>query len=100
MTVTKNDVQKIAHLARMDIPEGQLDKYTSELNQILGHVDDLNRLDTRDVPPMAGVVSKTTTLREDATVDPAPAFLEEVLAKAPQTDRVEGDFFTVPQVIE
>ena len=99
MSVNKDDVRKIAHLARMELQEGELEKYTAELNQILGHVDQLNRLDTTSVPPMFGVTPEVT-MRVDAVVEPAPEFLAAVFTQAPQSDHAEGDFFVVPPIIE
>lgn len=98
MSVTKQDVIKISHLARMDIPEAQIEKYTADLNQILGHVEQLGRLDTRAVPATFSIASGTTPfMRPDEVRAMSGDFQDQAFTSAP--DAAEG-FFIVPKVIE
>jgi aspartyl-tRNA(Asn)/glutamyl-tRNA(Gln) amidotransferase subunit C len=92
--VTKENVQKIATLARLRIPEAELEKFTTQMNQILGFIDRLNQLDTKDIVPTSHATLVTNAFREDkaAKCD----IREKALEAAP--DR-EGFFFRVPKVI-
>jgi len=95
MSLTREDVRKIAFLARIRIADGELDSLAGELNNIIGWVEQLSKVDTDGVEPMTSVAEMTLPKRVDAVTDGDVA--EKVLANAP--DR-EGDFYTVPKVVE
>ena len=108
MKVTEKDVQYVADLANLELSPEEQAGMVRDLNSILGYVDKLNELDTKDVAPMAQVserfgvdASKTGTdrfsyaWREDEV---RPSLdREEVMKGAPMSD---GEFFKVPKVIE
>jgi len=100
MSVTREEVAKIASLARIEMGGEALDKMVPELNNILKWVEQLGEVDTSAVEPMSAVIPNTLRLREDA-VDPDPLTgggkRDAVLANAPAA---EHGFFGVPQVIE
>jgi aspartyl-tRNA(Asn)/glutamyl-tRNA(Gln) amidotransferase subunit C len=101
--VTTDEVLRVAELANLELTAEEVPRMQRDLNAILGHIAQLNELDTTGVPAMAQVgemlgakVEATgASLREDA-VRPS---LERarVMASAPETD---GRFFKVPKVIE
>ena len=95
MSLTREDVRKIAFLARIRIADDELDSLAGELNNIIGWVEQLSKVDTDGVEPMTSVAEMTLPKRIDAVTDGDVA--EKVLANAP--DR-EGDFYTVPKVVE
>ncbi len=96
MSVDKSTVVRIAKLARIRVPEEELDGLANELNNILGWVEQLNEVDTEGVAPMASVVEGMgLRWRKDAVTD--GNCRDDVLANAP--DSREG-FFVVPKVIE
>ena len=95
MAVDKATVRRIALLARIKVPEADLDKLAGELNTILGWVEQLGEVDTDGVEPMTSVVPMTPRRRADAVTDGGIA--DDVLANAPE--RRDG-FFAVPKVIE
>jgi aspartyl-tRNA(Asn)/glutamyl-tRNA(Gln) amidotransferase subunit C len=95
MSLTREDVRKIAFLARIRIADDELDSLAGELNNIIGWVEQLSKVDTDGVEPMTSVADMTLPKRVDAVTDGDVA--EKVLANAP--DR-EGDFYTVPKVVE
>lgn len=97
MSILRDDVVKIAHLARLELKEDRVDSYTNALNQILGHVDELKALNTDDVPATFSVTPQSQTLRDDTTVQTSQEFRGEILSQAPD---VEDTFFAVPQIIE
>jgi aspartyl-tRNA(Asn)/glutamyl-tRNA(Gln) amidotransferase subunit C len=101
--VSITDVRHVADLANLELTAEELPRMARDLNAILGHIAQLNELDTADIPPMAqvsealGLAPATSgeTLRPDTvrpSLDRAP-----VMSQAPETD---GRFFKVPKVIE
>ena len=108
MKVTEKDVQYVADLANLELTAEEQTRMVRDLNSILGYVDKLNELDTKDVPPMAQVserfgvdASKSGTERfayawREDEVRPS-LDRETVMRGAPATD---GEFFLVPKVIE
>ena len=92
--VTPEVVRHIAKLARLALDEQHVQKYATQLESILGYVDQIRRADVSGVEPMAHAVPLHNVLRDDV---PQPALpLEKVLQNAPDTD---GPFFKVPKVI-
>ena len=100
MSVTKQDVAKIAGLARINMSEDELERMVPELNNILSWVEQLSEVDASGVEPMSAVIANTLRLRADA-VDADPETgggrRDDVLANAPAA---EHGFFGVPKVIE
>lgn len=100
MSVTREEVAKIAALARIQMDEAAIDRMVPELNGILGWVDQLGEVDTATVEPMTAVIPQAMRLREDvidAIPETAGGRREDVLANAPAA---EHGFFGVPKVIE
>lgn len=96
MSVDKSTVVRIASLARIRVPEEDLDDLADELSAILGWVEQLNEVDTEGVTPMSSTAEATgQRLREDAVT--AENNQDKVLRNAP--DSRDG-FFVVPKVIE
>ena len=95
MKITRDDVIKVAELARLEFKEEELGKFTEQLGNILTYIGKLNELDTKDVEPTSHVLDLATPLREDAVEQWLTA--GEALANAPEE---EDGFFVVPQVIE
>jgi len=95
MKISKDDVIKVSELARVEVKEEELDKFTEQLGNILEYIEQLNELDTNNVEPTSHVLDISTPLREDKVVEWLN--IEEVLQNAPES---EDDFFVVPQVIE
>jgi aspartyl-tRNA(Asn)/glutamyl-tRNA(Gln) amidotransferase subunit C len=98
MTVSKEDIDKVAHLARLDLSQEELVKYTSELDKILTYVQRLNAANTDGVEPLIhNATSSTTAQRKDivAESEELDLFRETFLGIAPKT---EGRFFKVPKM--
>jgi aspartyl-tRNA(Asn)/glutamyl-tRNA(Gln) amidotransferase subunit C len=95
MKISKEDVIKVAELARLEFSDEETGKFTEQMGNILGYIERLNELDTDNVEPTSHVLDISTPLREDTVVKLLT--IEEVLQNAPET---EDDFFVVPQVIE
>ena len=101
MSVTREEVAKIANLARIKMEEDALDRMVPELNGILKWVEQLSEVDTSAVEPMTAVIASNTLRLRDDVVDADPLTgggkREDVLANAPAR---EDGFFGVPKVIE
>jgi len=95
MAIDKATVVKIAHLARIKVPEADQEHLAGELNTILAFVEQLNQVDTSGVAPMASVIAHPLRRRPDQVT--AGNDRDGVLANAPE--RTEG-FFVVPKVVE
>lgn len=95
MSVTKDDVRKVANLSRISLPEDRVEAMTDELNGILGWIEQLNEVDVDGVEPMTSVVETSLPMREDVITD--GNIQDKVLANAPKS---EDGFFVVPKVVE
>lgn len=95
MSLDKATVAKVAHLARIRVPEGELDHLAGQLNGLLGWVEQLREVDTDGVEPMTSVVAQTLRRRADAVAD--GGYPDRVVRNAP--DGAEH-FFAVPKVVE
>ncbi len=82
MSLSKEDVAKIAHLARLELTEIQLEQYREQLSAILDYADMLNELDLDGVPPTAHAVVQQNVMRQDEVVPGLS--LEDVLYNAPK----------------
>ena len=93
-TLTRADVEHVAHLARLGLTVEELARLEGQLNHILDQYAKLAELDTDAIPPTAQVIELENILREDVARPSLPA--EAVLANAPERD---GDFFVVPAIL-
>ena len=94
MTIDREEVKKVANLARLNITEAEEETFTTQLNDILGYFEQLSELDTTDVVPTTRAIETSNITRPDK-LDPFPA-KEELLQAAPEQ---QGDFFRVPKII-
>jgi aspartyl-tRNA(Asn)/glutamyl-tRNA(Gln) amidotransferase subunit C len=95
LKITKEEVAHVAHLARLELREGEMDKFTSQLNDILLYMEKLNSVNTSGVLPMTHATILHNAFREDVVRPSLPH--EQSLANAPDP---KGEFFRVPKVIE
>lgn len=95
MSLDKQDVEKIAHLARLSIQEDDIPNYARELNNILNLVEQMSATDTTDILPMAHPMDAHQRLRPDIVTDTDQR--EAFQAIAPKT---EAGVYLVPKVIE
>jgi len=95
MSLSRDDVEKIAHLARLAISEEDIPDYASDLSNILGLVDQMDAVDTDAVMPMAHPLDMAQRLRPDVVTetDQRDKFQEN-------SPSVENGLFLVPQVLE
>jgi aspartyl-tRNA(Asn)/glutamyl-tRNA(Gln) amidotransferase subunit C len=95
LKITKEEVQYVAHLARLDFQTEETEKFTSQLNDILLYMDKLNEVDTTDMKPVSHAITITNAFREDIVKESLPNDLS--LSNAPES---KGNCFMVPKVVE
>ncbi len=95
MGISKQDVEKVAMLARLSVTEGEKEMFAKQLSQILTHVEQLNRYDTTGVEPTTTVMGQVNVFRDDIVRPSLP--VEKALANAPER---EVDGFCVPKILE
>ncbi len=95
MSLTLDDVKRIAHLARIEVSESEAEAYLAQLSSIFGLVEEMQAVDTRGIEPMAHAQDVMLRLREDAVSEADRR--EAYQAVAPQ---VEAGLYLVPKVIE
>lgn len=76
-TITKKDVEHVAHLARLEMSEQEAETFTKHLDSILNFATKLNELDTENVQPTSHVLPITNVTREDRMHSSLP--IEEAL---------------------
>jgi aspartyl-tRNA(Asn)/glutamyl-tRNA(Gln) amidotransferase subunit C len=95
MAIDRDTARRVAHLARIGVAEGDLDRIAGELSAILGFMDALKAVDVEGVEPMTSVTPMALPWRED--VVEAGGERDRILANAPAARQ---GFFTVPKVVE
>jgi len=94
-TLSRADVEHVAHLARLGLTEVELNTFESQLNHILDQYEILTELLTDHIAPTAQTIELENILREDVVRPSLP--VEAVLANAPARD---GDFIVVPAILD
>ena len=95
MQISKEQVQHVAKLARLEITETEQEAFSRQLSSILTHIEQLKSWDTTGIEPTSTVLDQTNVFREDQT---RPSLsIEQALANAPDS---EGGYFRVPRILE
>ncbi len=100
MSLSASEVRWVAHLARLDLNEAELETMTRQLSAIVAYVDQLKEVNTDGVEPLAHALPIHNVFRED---EPRPSLpVSEALANAPdrKTDARGEQFYGVPAVLE
>ncbi len=95
MSLSDQDVTKIAQLAKLQLSEHEKSEVTDRLNQILGLVDQLQAANTQGISPMAHPIDAVQYLRSDAVTEKNQRELYQSIAPA-----TESGLYLVPKVIE
>jgi aspartyl-tRNA(Asn)/glutamyl-tRNA(Gln) amidotransferase subunit C len=95
MELSRDDVRKVADLARLKLSDAELDSLGNDLRAIVGYVQVLNEVDTTGVAPMVHAVELQNVLRADVPIESLPR--SAALSNAPRTD---GEYFLVPAIID
>lgn len=95
MSLSSEDVRRVAQLARLELTPEELEAMTRQLGAIMDYIQQLQQVNTEGVEPLAHPLPVQNVLREDEPGLSLP--VEAALANAPQR---QGDFFSVPAVLE
>src|SRR5271154_5399973 len=95
MTIDEETVDKIAHLARLELNGNEKQEMIKDMNKILGFMDKLNEIDTTGIEPLVYMNKEVNSFREDVVKQEITH--EEALLNAPKHDE---DYFLVAKVIE
>jgi len=94
MKITDDEVIHVANLARLDMDDTALKKFSRQIGKVLEYIDTLNQLDTTGVPPTSHAISLVNAFREDDVKIHLKR--DEALANAPEK---EDGAFVVPKVV-
>jgi aspartyl-tRNA(Asn)/glutamyl-tRNA(Gln) amidotransferase subunit C len=94
MIISREEVKKVAHLARLEITPEEEEAFTTQLSSILEYFQQLSELDTTDVPPTTRAINITNITRDD--LQQVCLDRDMLLDAAPER---EDDFFRVPQIL-
>ncbi|MCX5681476.1 MAG: Asp-tRNA(Asn)/Glu-tRNA(Gln) amidotransferase subunit GatC [Candidatus Omnitrophica bacterium] len=95
--ITKKDVQYVAHLSRIHLSDEEVERFTKNLEDILGYIEKLNKLDVSSVKPTSHVLPLKNVFRKDES---RPSLMQkDVIKLSAESDKGKGAF-KVPQVIE
>ena len=92
--ISSNEVKKVAQLARLELNESEIQKHAEQLENILGYIKQLEKIDTENIPCTTRAIEVVNVLRKDEKKDYENS--EELLDLAPST---ENQFFKVPKII-
>lgn len=92
--ITPDVVRHVALLSRLELSEGEAEKYAAEIDTILHHVEQLKELDTTNIPPTSHSFKQVNVFREDELRDSLNN--ESAIANAPESDE---HCFKVPAVL-
>jgi aspartyl-tRNA(Asn)/glutamyl-tRNA(Gln) amidotransferase subunit C len=95
MKISREEVKHIAMIARLGIDKGEIDKFRSQLSNILDNFEILNQVDTTGLPPTSQSISLKNVFRDDYVKTSLPA--DEVLRNAPHAD---NGYFKIQAVLE
>jgi aspartyl-tRNA(Asn)/glutamyl-tRNA(Gln) amidotransferase subunit C len=95
MALTREEVEHVALLGRLELDEQEIDRFTQQLNSVLEYFEQLREIDTQGVPPTSHVIPLTDVMRDDELAPSLP--VEDTLANAPS--RI-AETFRVPKVVE
>ena len=92
--ISSNEVKKVAQLARLELNESEIQKHAEQLENILGYIKQLEKIDTENIPCTTRAIEVVNVLRKDEKKDYENS--EELLDLAPSR---ENRFFKVPKII-
>jgi aspartyl-tRNA(Asn)/glutamyl-tRNA(Gln) amidotransferase subunit C len=95
MKLDKKEVEKLAHLSRLEFSEKEKEEMIEDMDKILGFVEKINELDLEGVKPLVYMTEETNVLRKDEVLDEVGK--DKALRNAPDKD---SDYFRVPKVVK
>ena len=95
MTLSREDIEYIAHLARLEVSEADVPAYVDKLGRIIEFIDELSQANTADMVPMAHPLDMSQRLRPDEVTESDDR--DRFQANAPETEK---GLYVVPRVVE
>jgi len=95
MAISREEVEHVARLARLELTEEEIELFRGQLSAVLERAQRIQALDLEDVPETAHPIELSNVWREDVVVPPPDS--EAILSNAPERD---GPFFRVPKILE
>jgi len=95
MAITKQSIEYVAHLSRIDLSPEELEKFSGQLAQIVAFIDKLKQLDVEHVSPTSHILPIQNVLRQDVPGQSLP--VAQVLADAPKQ---QDNLFAVPKILD
>jgi aspartyl-tRNA(Asn)/glutamyl-tRNA(Gln) amidotransferase subunit C len=95
MAVSKQTIEYVAHLSRINLTPEELEKFSGQLAQIITFIDTLKQLDVEQVSPTSHILPLQNVLRQDIPRQSLP--VAQVLADAPSQ---QDNLFAVPKIID
>ena len=92
--ITREEVKKVAHLARLELNEDEINNHAKQLEKILKYIKQLEKIDTNDVPCTTRAIEVTNVFRQDKRKE--SDCIDELLELGPSR---EDKFFKVPKII-
>ena len=92
--ITKEEVKKVAHLARLELNENEINNHAKQLEKILDYIKQLEKIDTNDVPSTTRAIEVSNVFRKDEMKN--SDCTEEILELGPLR---EDNYFKVPKII-
>ena len=92
--ITREEVKKVAHLARLELNEDEINNHAGQLEKILGYIKQLEKIETVDVPCTTRAIEVTNVFRKDEKK--SSDCTNEILELSPSR---EDDYFKVPKII-
>ena len=92
--ITKDEVKKVAQLARLELNDGEINSHAEQLEKILGYIEQLEKIDTDDVPCTTRAIEVINVFRKDEKKN--FDCTEELLELGPSR---EDEYFKVPKII-
>ena len=92
--ITRDEVKKVAHLARLELNEDEINNHAKQLEKILKYIKQLEKIDTNDVPSTTRAIEVTNVFRKDKKNN--SECIHELLELGPSR---EDKFFKVPKII-
>ena len=97
MALTKEEVQRIAQLARLHLTDDEIERYRDELAKVLDYIGELQKLDLKNIEPTTQVTGLVNRLRDDVAVPSDAAVRERLLEALPDS---ENGYVKVKAVFE
>ena len=92
--INRDEVKKVAHLARLELNDSEVDNHAKQLDKILEYINQLEKIDTKNVPCTTRAIEVINAFRKDENKD--YSHTEKLLDLAPSR---EDKFFKVPKII-